>query len=91
MAVLDPWEAGFPHGSESPWILEEGLDVQAEGQETLGGGGGGGAELSFNPFGRAAPWGTRPQSVMPVLILKVDPLATTSVFLQTSQLTASLN
>ena len=56
-----------------------------------GWGGGGGAELSFNPFGRAAPWVTRPQSVMPILILKVDPLATTSVFLQTSQLTASLN
>ena len=35
-AALDPWEAGFPPGSESPWILEEGLDVQAEGQETLG-------------------------------------------------------
>ena len=36
MAALDPGEAGFPPGSELPWTLEERLDVQADGQETLG-------------------------------------------------------
>lgn len=50
-----------------------------------------GAELSFSPFGRAAPWVTCPQLVMPILTLKVDPPATMSVFLKTGQITASLN